>query len=442
MPADTLEKVYNYFQIKPITLDLFDQYYVNADRGRGKDPIKAFRRRIVGNPDGCLKLLFSGHRGCGKSTELIRLQKDLEEREDFIVLNFSILHELDIVNINYIELFIVTMEKLFDFVKNEQRVAIEQAYLDNIKEWMQSVEIKEINQSYIGADLEGNIKTGINIPFLAEFFARFRASAKSSASMEKTLVTRVEPRISELISLCNQLINQIKKRLPNVNKKGLVIIMEDMDKMDLEKGENIFFLHSSQLSQLNCHCIFTFPIPLLYNIKLKAIVSNYNGDFVLPMIKVAEKDGQDCAEGIAVVRDIVGQRMDLKLFENEDILRKMIRMSGGYLWDLFHMVIAAADSALDFERTVIREEDYVSAFRSLKAEYERTIAENKDRGITVDDYFKELCACMNNVSKKINFTDIMLDLVNNQTILNYNGENWHDVHPVVKEILTERGLCQ
>jgi hypothetical protein len=34
----------------------------------------------------------------------------------------------------------------------------------------------------------------------------------------------------------------------------------------------------------------------------------------------------------------------------------------------------------------------------------------------------------------------MLDLMNNLTVLGYNGDNWHDVHPTVRDILKERGM--
>jgi len=35
---------------------------------------------------------------------------------------------------------------------------------------------------------------------------------------------------------------------------------------------------------------------------------------------------------------------------------------------------------------------------------------------------------------------VILDLMSNLTILNYNGENWCDVHPMVRDILKERKM--
>jgi len=395
------------------------------------------KRILNEQPDGNLKILFAGHRGCGKTTELVRLRKAIDN--DFIILNFSVAEELDTLNINYIELFIVTMEKLFELVEHE-KITIDDLYLKNITEWLKSKEIEEVREKHLGSDIEAGIESGVDIPFLTKFFGRFKAAAKASSSMKTTLKTTVEPKLSELIWHCNRLLFEIRSKFGELNKKDLLIIIEDLDKVPMDKAEDIFYAHSNQLTQLNCHCIFTFPISLLYHIRFKAISNNYDENFVLPMIKVAERDGGECTEGINIMEDIVKQRMDISLFEDNSILKDMIKYSGGCLWDLFRMIKNAAYHALDFDRTLINREDYESAYNRLKADYERTIAENKEKGIKVDAYYGELRSCAADENKKPEYTDIMLDLMNNLTVLNYNGKNWSDVHPIVKDILKDRKL--
>ncbi len=438
MPAEKLEEVFDFFQNYPLKIDEFDKFYVEADEGRGKPDHIKLKRLIEARPEGSLKMLFAGHKGCGKSTELMRLQKSIEK--DFVVLNFSILEELDILNISYIEIFIATMEKLFELLKKEKKICIDNRDLENITNWVKSREILEINQDFIGLDIEGEVKVGLQIPFLANFFTRFKSAAKSSSSLKEVLTNKVEPKLSDLIRSCNQLINKIKTQLPKINKKGMILIIEDMDKVDMKKGEEIFYIHSTQLTQLNCHCIFTFPIALLYHHKFKAIAINYQERFILPMVKVFEKNGGPFDEGIEIMRKVVEKRMDISLFDSETLMKGMIKDSGGCFWDLFRMVKDAADNALIFGRTRINQEDYESARKALKADYERTLAENKEKGITVDDYYDTLCSCALDEKKKPKITDVLLDLMNNLTVLNYNGDNWHDVHPMVKEILRERGI--
>ena len=438
MPATHLDQVFAFFHNRPVRLEDFDELYAPADRGRSKAPVyNKLKRRLVQDPGGSLKMLFAGHKGCGKTTELVRLQKDIGR--DFIVLNFSALTELDILNISYMELFIVAMHKLFEFVRDTEGIRVDPIYLKSIRSWLKSREIEEINQNYMGVDVDTEAKAGVSIPFLTEFFAKFKASAKSSSSMKEVLKMKLEPKLSDLILNCNLLINEIKRQLPQINKKGLLILFEDLDKADLSKGEDIFYVHAAQLTQLNCHCIFTFPIALLYNIRYSVIKTNYSEEFVLPMIKVRLKEGGEYEEGISVMRDIVKRRMDLSLFRDIEILNDMIRYSGGCLWDLFQMIKDAADNALDLGRDTIDREDYQAAYNALKRDYEFTIAENPQRKTPVEQYYEALKKCAQDPVKKPDGTEIMLDLKNNRTVLCYNDDYWGDVHPIVREILKERG---
>lgn len=439
MPANTLDDVYSFFQNKPINLDNFEELYVPADRGRGRTPVfNRLKRRLSRDPDGALKMLFAGHKGCGKTTELVRLQRDI--REDFVILNFSAVQELDILNISYIELFIAAMSRLFKFTREEPRIEVDPKYIEHVVDWIGTKEIEEINQEYMGLDVKAEAKAGSELPFLAKFFAQFTASAKTSSSLKEKLIKKLEPKLTDLIFHCNNLILQIKMQLPKIGKKGLVIIFEDLDKADLEKGEDMFYVHSAQLTQLNCHCIFTFPIALLYNIRFGIIKTSYAEDFVLPMIKVVKRDGTPNEDGIEVMRDITAHRMDTALFEDEGILRDMILISGGCLWDLFQLIKDAADNALDFDRRSINREDYEAAYKILKRDYEFTIAEDSAREITVDQYFDALKDCATDHRKKPASTDVILDLRNNRTVLSYNDEYWSDVHPVVRDILKEKGM--
>lgn len=438
MPANTLEEVFSFFRNEPITEEDFPLLYVDADRARGKLLCQTLKRRLEMNPEGASKILFIGHKGCGKSTELLRLQREIEK--DFVILNFSVDRELDRQNLDYIELFIATMERLFGLFQKQSGIKLDPQSLDRIKNWVKTREIEEINKNYMGMGVEAGLKAGSEIPFLASFFAKFTAAAKTSHSLKETLKTNVEPKLSDLISNCNLLIGDIRASLPKVGKRGLVLIVEDMDKLDLKKGEDIFHLHAAQLTQINCHCIFTFPIALRYNIQYTPIRSSYDEDFLLPMIKVREKDDVECVDGIRTVADIVRHRMRLSLFKERGILKEMILKSGGVLWDLFRMIKDAADSALNGKRKKIGQADFQSAYLRLKSDYHNTIAENKEKGITTEDYYRILSRCAVEKTKNPEPTDALLDLRHNLTVLEYNGDQWSDVHPIVRDLLREKGL--
>jgi uncharacterized protein with NRDE domain len=120
----------------------------------------------------------------------------------------------------------------------------------------------------------------------------------------------------------------------------------------------------------------------------------------------------------------------------------MIRRSGGVIRDLFLLINEAADSAMDHDRTSMNMDDCENGFNRLRKDYDNNIADKRvgDKVlITADQYYATLAALMQSKEKKVDNTEAALDLRQNLSILGYNGKGWCDVHPIVKEILRERG---
>ncbi len=437
-PIQDLLGVYRAFQGKPLSDDNFASWYVDSDQARGKAEVNRIVRRLQAIPEASLQMIFAGYRGCGKSTELVRLKREVEA--DFFVLTLSVYNELNPVSLNYLEIFILAMEKLFDFVVRN-RVVLSPEYLENIRQWLYTKELTQVRDKYLGGEFSAGAGVEVGAPFLARFFAKFSASAKTSQSFKETLKRDVEPRAMELIQSCNDLLREIQLQLAKIDKKGLVLIFEDMDKLDLLKAEELFYTHAVHLTSLRTHCIFTFPIALVYHPRFTGIQGNFDVYFELPMIKVYEQTGEIFEAGIAIMRDIVSRRMNLTLFESEEALYRLITYSGGCMRDLFRLIVSAADNVLDKGRTKIGMDDMWSAFYSLKSDYQNTISEKTRDGevlITVDQYYAALEELANDPHKQPDNTETMMDLRQSLCVLGYNGKNWCDVHPVVKEILKDR----
>jgi hypothetical protein len=440
--ADKIEEVYSVFQSKPLKISDLKDFYKNTTEARGKNPRRRFARILKTNQDSNQHILFVGYRGCGKSTELNHLQKDLQE--EFLVLNYSIQEELDPIHVNYIELFIVTMERLFSVVK-EKNLKVSKAYLTGITDWIKSKEIEEIRVKYnIGVETDVGVEGALGIPYLQKFFAKFKASAKSSKSLKETLKKNVEPKLSDLINYCNDLIQEVRLELHKIDKTDLLLIIEDLDKIPPNRAEELFFNHSNQLTQIKTNVIYTFPIALYYHMNFNTIKPHFTDIHELPMIKVSNKNGTVNKKGIQTMKAIIEARMDTEnLISDLDILNQMINYSGGCLRDLFLMLVEAAENALDYGRTKIEDSDMLSAFQKLKNEYENNVTDYIiDNEILVEakEFYRVLTELAKNSNKTVENTFIVSQLRQNLSILGYNGEKWYDVHPIMKEILKERGF--
>ena len=436
----TLSSVYERLSTDALNGDELDSYYVDAFEGRGDNPIISLKRRLNDKPEGKLQILFSGYRGCGKSTELNKLQREISD--DFIVLNFSVREELDPVNINYVELFVITMEKLFGVV-GEYNIRINPQLFKSISEWSHTAEIEKIRVLTGEASLEAGLEAEVSVPLFARFFGKMRAAANASSTTKKTIIESIEPRLSDFISHCNDLVREVKSKLPGIGKKGLIIIIEDLDKLSIEKSEELFFNHSHILSSLQTHVIFTFPVSLCYHSNAAVITGNFDEDFELPMLKVHDKQGNPYPAGRDAMYHIITCRIGTECFEPPDLVYQFIDMSGGCLRDLFRMIRDAADNALNHNRTRITLADYTKSFFRIRRHYENTIAEkrvNNEVLTSVEEYYETLKAVALSETKKVDNTGAILDLRHNLCILGYNDEGWCDVHPVVRSILQERKL--
>ena len=122
----------------------------------------------------------------------------------------------------------------------------------------------------------------------------------------------------------------------------------------------------------------------------------------------------------------------------------MILITGGVLRDLLRMIKDAAELAIEKEEETLNETHYTYAYRNLLKAYRNTIAEYYDssRNITIspEEFYKELSELANDKLKQPNNSEKMLLLRYNLCVLSYNEENWSDVHPIVKDLLKEKGL--
>ena len=75
------------------------KYYIDFSSVRGGDIIQKIKRKITyWKPDDPTCDLFTGHIGCGKSTELLRLRAELEA-EGFYVVYFESSEDLEMTDI-------------------------------------------------------------------------------------------------------------------------------------------------------------------------------------------------------------------------------------------------------------------------------------------------------------------------------------------------------
>jgi len=439
MIAGNLNQIDSTLDSKALNENNYEDYYVATQEARGgEDPISEISRKIKNLEDKNLKVLFSGFKGCGKSTELLRLQRAL--KEDFVIQIFSVRERLDPNNLSISEILIAMMRDLFEFVKNNHKtIRLSDKLLENLDNWSNTIYTED--DRHRGFDIEAGAGVTLSPIFKNILGVMGKLGLDFKSGRKFSQITKKEERqtLSELIMNCNLLLFEIKKQLPEIKKKNIVFIIEDLEKIDLNTAEELFYNYASQLTAVNCSAIYTFPISLVYNPRYTIILSEFNENFILPMIKVHDKSGQDYAPGIESVERIITKRIAPGLMSKE-VMGRFIQSSGGCLRDLFRMIKLAAGRAISRERDMIEETDFQYGFNKLKADYFNSISYDERSGLDANDFFRILADCCKSKDKRPPDVKGMMDLKHNLCILGYNTDTWFDVHPVVKELLKEKGL--
>jgi DNA polymerase III delta prime subunit len=416
----------------------YEDYYVSTGDARGEDPTAELIRKLKNLQDKNLKTLFSGFKGCGKSTELLRLSREL--KKDFVIRIFSVRERLDPNNLSISEILITMMKDLFDFVKDNYRaIKPGKKLLQNLDNWTSTIYTEDERHRLY--DTEAAAGVDINPVFKKILAVMGKLNIDFRSGRKFSQITKKEERqtLSELIENCNLLLLEIKGKLHKVKRKNIIFIIEDLEKIDLESAENLFYSYGAQLTAMDCCVIYTFPISLVFNPRYNIILSEFGENFVLPMIKVHDKNGKDYTPGIESIERILNKRLDPGLMP-EGIMKRFILSSGGCLRDLFRMIKLGAASAISKGRITIEEPDFQYGFNKLKNDYFNTISYDERTGLDANDFYKILADCCKSKDKRPADVKGMMDLKHNLCILGYNNDTWFDVHPVVKELLREKGL--
>jgi len=412
MQAQTLNDVIRVFDPRK-TLDKedLDEYYVYRIRNKKEDPaITKLKIRIFGAD--AQKILFSGHRGCGKSTELNKLALDLEENhQSLLIVKYNVTDVLNVFDLDYSDILFSLAYELYHKA-DSAGVKIDKAILNEIEEFVGDVtkDVEEIKEK----------RRGLGVMFQKLFVAKYQQESLTRESVRKQL----KPRISRLIELINSMVTQVK-----LAGYDALIIIDGIDGSPLDIGKKLYYGYGQVLSKPDCAIIYTIPISAVYSSEFTVIQQSFDDTIILPNIAVTNRDGTPCEDGEDVFSNLSRLRMHPDLIE-EDALRYAIKMSAGITREFVRIIKDSCVEAIvrggdgiicdDVKRAVTDRRNDFKRILSKKAQYTALKEVRDTKSIYIDD------------------EDIRAEipgLLHNLSIVEYNGDIWWDVHPVVLLIL-------
>lgn len=386
---------------------------------QGGDRIGRIELRVRRAQHRHLRELITGHAGCGKSTELLRLAAELRKPKQGVAFHVVYLDAYDYLNPHEVRLpqILVT---LLVALSEEPRWDLRQTRTGPVL-WDR---VRKILGS-MGRELAKDLASSTGLPLLRSLF-------RVDLNLARGFRRASEDHIQELLVLTRDLISEVGRQLPP-EVRDIVFVVDNLEKIPESETDGGASLHETLfgdelplLTEVPAHLILTYPIALNYsangpgrrfaNAKLTTI----------PMVAVRDRPEVaprgEALDGCAALRRLLARRVALDtVFGDDDAVAEAVRLSGGCVRDLLrivgdlpsygtqpytlaHVRDVAADLINDYER-LLQGKPYLGLLHAIADTGEFPAA-------TTDEWKRQL----------------LMNLV----VLEYDTGTWYDVHPLVK----------
>jgi hypothetical protein len=428
--AKTLKEAFRSCNLGALTSDALDRYYVDLAAVRGGEAIEGINTVLdFLDPGETTSIFFAGHRGCGKSTELRRIQRHWEQ--DYRVIYLEVDEETDINSVNYTDLYLIVIKQV-EYELRRLGHKVDPRLLANIENWFMDVTGEDERSVESSISLEGEATLGPDAPFLAKLLVKLLAQIKGSDTRKTTIHQTLQRDISRLKADLNLLLNDAYKKIKAKYPKGFLIIFDNLDRIPPAVSDRLFFDYGTQLKDLNCTLVYTVPMSVIHSERNLNIL--FVHPHIMPMVNVyrLEQDNLHLAydpDGVTLMTRMIEQRIKVdQVFDSPYLVTKLVELSGGHVRQLMHLTRNACLTANKRGHAKVLAEDIDYAANEERSNFERFIP------ATHYPVLAEICRTKKrprDPEKQAMLQTMLFSL----TILEYyTGNVWMYVNPLVKQI--------
>ncbi|MDY7094639.1 MAG: ATP-binding protein [Acidobacteriota bacterium] len=363
-------------------------------------------------------ILFCGHRGCGKSTELRRVHWRLNRKEKFLAVLLDAAKALDPNNLQYQDVLLALAEALLARLA-EHQIDLDPVHLTLLRQWFdERIEKHEATRQF-AAEVKSGAKAEGGIPFLSKIFAELTAAFRVNSTYKEELRRVVRNHFTEFARAFNQLILAAEDACSEHGLgKRVLFLVDGTDRLRGDDADSFFVRDVYQLQLVEALFVYSAPIHLLHG--GGAIHQSFTVTFKLPMIKLQEKDGASNPVALRAMEEILFRRAPRELFDDPSTADYLIEHSGGHPRDLLRLLQYSFEHAREdlFDRP--------AAERAVKA-----LATDYRQFLDAEDY--ALLRQIDEQPQVERNSEQARRLLYNLALLEYNAYWWRS-HPVVRTL--------
>ena len=436
-----LKDVYQRLDDKPLLPDnpFYEPIYTRLE---GEDPVAKLRTHIEWTTVESMQL-FSGFQGTGKTTELFRLRRDLEQK-GYLVLYANALDYLSPAE----EADIVTMLMSIAGAFGEQleKAAgmkfLGESFWQRMVNYLNktTIEVSEVSTKVetggLAKALLDDLKAGLDI----------KAALKTAPSFRHRLQEFLSNRLGELKAQVNAFVEEGVKRIRERQQDPHMPIVFLFDQFEQLRGsrsteqaiihsvEQLFANHLDQLRLPLIHVIYTVPPWLQFVLPGKFSIET------LPCVRLWKNDSKRApdAQGQSLLLEAVTKRFGKEHFDHvfgksahgKALAERLVTLSGGHFRDLLRL----------FRETIVLISTWRPALPVQSEVIDRAIVNVRNQYLPIaieDAFWLEKIDRLRDTalpdSKPENIGRLSRFLDSHLVLYLTNGEDWYDLHPLIRE---------
>jgi energy-coupling factor transporter ATP-binding protein EcfA2 len=423
--AKTLKEAYKLCDVGPLYGDSL-RFYAELGGNRRREAIQAVNTRLdMLNAGEFGSLLFTGHRGCGKSTELRKLQEYW--KKDYRVIYIEANDQLDVNDAEYTDLYLLLIYKI-SIELAALKLQFDPTLVQDFQRWFMEITQETEKTVETSMGMETAIEGAAVIPFISKLTAKIIGQIKGSDRRKEILRETLQRNVSRLRSVLNKLLQDAFEQVKAKYPKGFLVIFDNLDRLPPPVANKLYFDHAAQLQNLNCTLIYTVPISVVYSDR------NLSNAFGRPerimVVDIYQSDHSQAnltynPQAVQSFADVLERRMDTALlFDDGALIDRLVTASGGHIRQLMTMTAAACLIAITRNHQRVMQDDVIHSIQEEQFNFERVIPSS---------HYPILAQVFR--AKRLEQNEDGQKMLFNTSVLEYEGQSrWNYINPVIKKI--------
>jgi len=296
--------------------------YLNITDDRLERPVDIFR-----------KILFTGFRGSGKSTELYRLTQELQGGDKYFVVFIDMEQKFEMEGFQYEDFYFILIYEFSKVLQETPQLKSKVYLLDDVlSEMLSETEIiKEITKS-AKAGAEAETGGGLNIFNLFKAKIDIKADFSAGTKVAKQIRTKIRQNPLKIIRKFNDVLNLIRPEIGQAGLgKDLLFIIDSLERVDFKVYEQLIVRNSFVLREIQTNIILTIPTAAQYLASQYADKGLFRTE-MLPVVDVTKTENR------SLLGEVLTKRIDFEtFFEDYEVLDYLVKMSGGVIRQLLNL---------------------------------------------------------------------------------------------------------